>query len=275
MCPLMAYMGNDPQRLRCWMGMLDQGVSIPFAPAAVDGWGVGYFTGDRVLSSKRPHIARPWRFGAELADIESKMALWHIAPRDGLTLDEQPLHYGQWLFACEGELHVLPDGREDLTMQLPEHFVRRIKTHSPHELLFYWLLAKLQRESRLDAPPGLLGPLVELVQQSVNDFAEEYLEGHQLEQLAAVLSNGRQLLVLSRHGELHISFKEGLPSCPACGEEASVDYSLKEAHSRARAVVLIRGIEALEGAGWQKVGEHNIIAIDKDLSIHHYRWSPR
>jgi hypothetical protein len=80
------------------------------------------------------------------------------------------------------------------------------------------------------------------------------------------------MLLYSQSKELFISFREGLGNCQLCCDLES-DFSLRESHSRSRAIFVVHGLTPRVPTAWQPVGPEAIVAIDRDLSTHHFRWT--
>jgi predicted glutamine amidotransferase len=276
MCAMIISMSNDPERLPCWLTLLDTELHIPVPPEDLDGWGVGYYVGDNGLSIKRPHSPRPWKFHDELDTIRTKTVLWRVTHRTAgvpAALVSEPLHYDRWLFVHEGDLELRPDAYDDLRATLADHFVRRMHGDDRGEALFFTMLHALHKAGWLDTLPQQLPPVVEALQGALASFTEQWcLPGKPL-RLAAMLTNGRVTFIFSREAQLHLAFKEGLTPCQHCGKALADDFTLRESHTRARAVVVTHGLSVrTPSSTWQPVDSESIVAIDRDLTIHHFHW---
>src|SRR5438309_1031527 len=106
MSRLLAYIGNDPERVQC---VLHPGRKLLVADGAgADGWGVGFYQGGEVLLRRRPKPASgPVDFYDVAAELRTDVLIGHVRRATvGAAKNENthPFRFRSWLFAHHGTI---------------------------------------------------------------------------------------------------------------------------------------------------------------------------
>ena len=291
MSRLLAYIANDPQRIRCALHLgrdaLRAGIpTAPVSPGAssgaaavtpVDSWGFGFHQGGEVLLQRRPRPAEgPLDFYQLLGDLRSDVLVGHMRRATvGAVKHENthPFRFRQWVFAHHGTVGgnaaTFADARDTILGAIPDFLRRNIRGETDSEHLFHLFLGQLHKAGKLDdslVPPEVAGhALSEAV--GLCDIAvggSEWVAN-------CAASNGRVMLATARGAVMHCYEVSGIHDCPVCREspaEASRAATRPYEHDHLRAVVLLADDDlAAPRPPWRVVPPGSLISVSHELQL--------
>lgn len=293
MSRLLAYIANDPQRIRCALNVGRDAlrVAIPTSPGdpaaaphtppiptpPVDSWGLGFHQGGEVLLQRRPRPADgPLDFYQLLGDLRSDVLVGHMRRATvGLVKHENthPFRFRQWIFAHHGTVGGSADrfasSRDRILGHIPDFLRRNIRGETDSEHLFHLFLAQLHRAGKLDdalVPSELAGQaLAEAV-----GLCDVAVGGSDWVANCAA-SNGRVMLATARGAAVHHYQVSGIHDCPVCREspaEASRAAARPYEHDHLRAVVLLADDDlAAPRAPWHEIPPGSLITVSHELQL--------
>lgn len=268
---LLAYMGNDPQRVRCALHPGRDLLQSADARGAVDGWGLGFYQGGEVLLQRRPKPpATPIDFFELAKDLRTDAIIAHMRTgTHGTAKNENthPFRFRSWLFAHHGTIAGFDEHRAALLGAVPEHLARNIRGQTDSEFLFHLFLGNLHAANRLDDP--LLSPraagkaLVEAMAQVTRVVGQPST-------LDVAATNGRILLVTRRGLPLSYYRVDGIRDCSVCRESPGEGRDGRPIdHDHLRAVVFLADGDAASQprAPWAEVPEDHMALVSHELGV--------
>jgi predicted glutamine amidotransferase len=262
---LVAYFGNDPERLECALFPARLALYAR-TPERASGWGLGFVQGGDVLLQKRPRAeATEVDFFSLAKDLRADALIGRVGlDDDGRTTAENadPFRFRWWLFGLVGETSGFQHVRERLLQSVPDFLRRNIRGRSPSEHIFHLFLAFLHDGGLLES----LSPQPEAVRRALHEsvtFVDRLLTaaGSAPTSLALVATNGR-CLVAEAHGHpIQFLSVEGIADCPVCrGKSHGID-DRRISHESLRAVVVEANRFAAPRPGWVAVPEGGALIV--------------
>jgi glutamine amidotransferase len=268
---LVAYIGNDPERLRCALHPV-RGTLVA-DNSSVDSWGIGFYQGGEVLLQRRPKAPdAPVDFYAVASELATDVLVGqvHLANPHTVPKNENtpPFRFRSWLFTHHGEIAGFVDQREQILAAIPDFLRRNIRGQTDSEHLFHLFLSHLHAAGKLDdvmistgdAARALSGALAEI----------EKMLGRP-EKLDVVATNGRILLGARSGMPLHTYKVNGVRDCQACqgpspheGPERRARHRPTD-HDHLRAVILVD--EAPSAPAWEEVPDRHLITVSHQLAV--------
>lgn len=286
MSRLLAYIANDPQRIRCALHAGRDALQKPAGAAAtVDSWGFGFHQNGEVLLQRRPrHAGGPVSFYDLLADVRSDVLIGHMRRATvGATKNENthPFRFRHWVFAHHGTIGAPVGAATDdaptrfatlrgaILERIPDFLRRNIRGETDSEHLFHLFLAQLHRAAKLD--DALVS--VEVAGRALAEAIAicDEIVGHELWSADCAASNGRILLASARGAPMHTYQVGGIHDCPVC-REAPADASRAGPrpweHDHLRAVVLVAD-EALDAPRppWREIPPGSLVTVSHELQL--------
>ena len=294
---LVAYIGNDPERLACALyparsalqvfdgnpvpsrdgarrAKLDDFPVDSLASGPTADWGLGFVQSGDVLLQKRLrshtaqvdffHLARDLRADAFLGRAtQGEEDRAHAANAD-------LFRFRYWLFGAIGQFGDFSQIRSHLLNSIPDFLRRNIRGHSPSEHLFHLFLSFLHDAGLLETLSPQPEPARRALTESVA-FVDRLLaaSGAASTKLAMVATNGRCLVALSREHPLQYLEIHGISACQLCQDklpEEKRDRAI--AHSLLRAVI----VEAADHpvslrSGWHRVLDDGALSVGPHASV--------
>jgi predicted glutamine amidotransferase len=265
---LVAYFGNDPDRLECALFPARLALYTRM-PESGGGWGLGFVQGGDVLLQKRPRAeASEVDFFSLSKDLRADALIGRVGlDDDGRSTAENtdPFRFRWWLFGLVGETEGFPQVREKLLQSVPDFLRRNIRGRSPSEHIFHLFLAFLHDAGLLEA----LSPQPAMVQRALHEsvtFVDRLLAaaGYPASRLALVTTNGRCLVAESHAYPLQFLEIKGIADCAVCrGKSHGLD-DRRISHEALHGVV----VEASEGvatrSGWAAIPESSALIVGAD-----------
>ncbi len=262
---LVAYLGNDPDRLACALFP----ARLALYGRDQQGWGLGFVQNGDVLLQKRPRAE-----GGEV-DVYSLARDLHadaLVGRVGLDEDGRasaenadPFRFRWWLFGLVGETSGFSQVRERLLQSVPDFLRRNIRGRSPSEHIFHLFLAFLHDAGLLET----LSPQPEAVQRALHEsvtFVDRLLAavGSASTRLALVATNGRCLVAESHGYPAQFLEIRGIADCPVCRGKENDQYDRRIAHEALRAVVVEANQATPTRGGWTTVPDGGALIVGAD-----------
>ncbi len=268
MSRLVAYFGNDPERLECALFPARLALYAR-TPERASGWGLGFVQGGDVLLQKRPRAeATEVDFFSLAKDLRADALIGRVGlDDDGRTTAENadPFRFRWWLFGLVGETAGFPQVRERLLQSVPDFLRRNIRGRSPSEHIFHLFLAFLHDAGLLES----LSPQPEAVRRALHEsvtFVDRLLgaAGSPATRLALVATNGR-CLVAEAHGHpIQFLGIDGIADCPVCRGKSHAQDDRRISHESLRAVVVEANGSSAARPGWTSVPEGGALVVGAD-----------
>ena len=266
---LVAYIGNDPERIACALAPARPALHLSSPGAAAD-WGLGFVQSGDVLLQKRSRIhTRDIDFYDLARDLQADALMGRVAQEGTGTSHDDPFRFRTWLFGAMGEFGDLAQIRERLLDNIPDFLKRNIRGRSPSELLFHLFLSFLHdaglSDSLLEHPEPVDRALTESL-AFVNRLLTEI--GARSTGLAVLATNGRCLVGLSQGLPLQFLEVRGIPDCQICRSQQHEERRKRPvAHERLRAVIVEADQRPSRRTGWQVIADGAALLVGPHLKV--------
>jgi glutamine amidotransferase len=273
---LFAYMGNDPDRVRCALHPAKRELvaKSEAGAAAFDSWGIGFYQGEVLLQRRPKAPVDAVDFYEVTRELRTDCIVGHVRvgtvgqPKNENT---HPFRFRSWLFAHHGTLPAYDRIATQLIDQIPDFLRRNIRGQTDSEVLFHLVLAELHADGVLDDNNLSVKSLESAVQRALADV--QALAGPDemaKAELALTVTNGR-IMVATRHGcPVHVLKLQSISDCPVCREaEPHFGRGPKRFdHEHLRAVVVVADPPgALPGHAWHEAADRSFISVSHSLDL--------
>lgn len=269
MSRLVAYFGNEPDRLECALFPARLALYAR-TPERTSGWGLGFVQGGDVLLQKRPRAEMTEvDFFGLAKDLRADAFIGRVGlDEDGRTSAENadPFRFRWWLFGLVGETGGFSKVRERLLQSVPDFLRRNIRGRSPSEHVFHLFLAFLHDAGLLES----LSPQPEAVQRALHEsvtFVDRLLAaaGSTPTRLALVATNGRCLVAESHGHPLQFLEIHGIADCPVCrGRAQNEGIDRRISHENLRAIVVEANRATQARPGWTSLPAGGALVVGPD-----------
>lgn len=242
-----------------------------------DGWGVVYYVGGAPHLVRNAASALSDRLFARVSGVAaSETVLAHIrrATQGELTMvNAHPFQYGRWTFAHNGNLADFDRHRGTLLAMIPPEMRRFILGDTDSEVLFFLLLAQMERRAPIHAAEYDLDLLVDAVRAVVDAVTEvcgpietDPAGAPSRTYLTFVVTDGRAMVAHQGGKPLFYStYKHRCPerdSCPSWGEACEALPAAGYVNH------FIVSSEPLQGENvWHSLAPHEVAAVDAGMRI--------
>lgn len=256
MSRLIAYMGNDPQRVAC--ALYPARKALVTDPAEVDSWGIGFYQGEVLLQRRPKAPTEPIDFYAVARELRTDCIIAHArkgtfgSPKNENT---HPFRFRSWLFAHHGAVPEFPASQPAMLERVPDFLRRNIRGQTDSEHLFHLVLAQLHERGRLDDPNVPVQVVADAVRAGLAGVGGE---------CALAITNGRVLVATRRGAPVHTMRRQSVTDCPVC-REPSPPKRIDHEHLRAVIIVADAPESALEG--FTEVPDHHFILVNHELKL--------
>ena len=220
MSHLVAFFGNDPDRVACALSPARTALHTA-ATGSAQGWA---WASSRVAtccwrSGRAPAPPRSIFSPSPRICTPMRGSRGHRRRRSSRRRGRRPLPFSRWLFASIGDVAGFASVREKLLESVPDFLRRNLRGRSASEHLFHLFLAFLHDGGILEQP----GAPPEAVHRPHASVA--YLErllgdaGFAAPPLAVVATNGRCLAAVTRSHPMLLEIA-GIADCPVCRAKA-------------------------------------------------------
>jgi glutamine amidotransferase len=266
---LVAYSGNDPDRVECALFPARQALYSRGANQA-PGWGLGFALAGDVLLQKRP---RPESAEVDFFALGRGLRADAIVARAGrdegaraAAAEDDPFRFRSWLFATAGSADGFDRIRDRVLASVPDFLRRNIRGTSASEHVFHLFLAFLHDAGLLEAMTAPPAALAKALRESAA-FADRLLTGtgSPSPHMALAVTNGRSLVVLSTGHPVQYLQIQGIADCTVCRDRNEIGRDDRRiSHESLRAVI----VEADEGGpgrpGWQSLPPQGALLVGVD-----------
>jgi glutamine amidotransferase len=269
---LVAYIGNDPDRLACALHPGRHALRVFSAGSAAD-WGLGFIQGGDVLLQKRFRSATAQVDFFDLAsDLRADALLGRATQGEeshAHTGTADPFRFRYWLFGAIGEFGDFSQIHGRILDSIPDFLRRNLRGSSPSEHIFHLFLAFLHDGGLLESLSDDPEPAHRALDESVA-FVDRLLaaSGAASTRLAVVATNGRCLVALSHGHPVQYLEIRGIESCPVCRDRNSDQtHDRPIAHDQLKAVILQAEDEADRRAGWRSVPPGGALLVGPKVTV--------
>lgn len=269
---LVAYIGNDPDRLACALYLGRHALHVFSAGSAAD-WGLGFVQAGDVLLQKR---SRSSTAHVDFFDLASDLRADALLGRATQGEDERaraasadPFRFRYWLFGAVGEFGEFSQIQERLLDSIPEFLRRNIRGPSPSEQVFHLFLAFLHDAGLLESLSAEPEAAYRALDESIA-FVDRLLaaSGAASTRLAVVTTNGRCLVALSHGHPVQYIEVQGIPACPVCRSRRSDElHERAVSHEQLRAVILEADHQTERHTGWRQIPEGGALLVGPRVSV--------
>ncbi|MBI5525743.1 MAG: class II glutamine amidotransferase [Deltaproteobacteria bacterium] len=244
---MFGMLSNDPKRLGCFLYAHRTELAPP-PGLRPDGVGIGWYSNNEALLSKRPAPE-----GGELSchrfakGIYSDALMMHARAAGGAPWkveNTHPFRFMNWLFAHTGSITGFERISTKLFFALPGHLQRNVKGETDSEVAFHVFLNILGRVKPVDSsdirPRDVADALAKTV-EVIEDASGAERQGTGGQSVMNFICSNGSILAGARFGApmLLIRF-QGIPDCAVCkldSKSLNAD-ALAQAHRRFTGVVL-------------------------------------
>jgi glutamine amidotransferase len=273
MSRLVAYLSNDPNRIRCAFHGARE-LLVVGSNDNHDGWGLGYFQHGEILLQKRPQSQRVEIRAAEIVkSLHTDALLLHVreATVGSWKHDNtHPFRFRSWLFAHRGTIREFAAIKTKVAAQIPEFLRRNIRGETDSEFAFHLFLARLYEKGKLDDPNldarYIAGVLAGTIAQ-LDDLTRKAGATEESKINIAVM-NGRVLAVTRRGLALHYFRRDGIADCEACRMQQEVvpGRAPRISHPLLRFVLAVTDLQN-PPSEWNEVPEGSVLTVNRQLEV--------
>lgn len=277
MSRLLAYIGNDPERVQC---ALHSGRKLLVADAAgVDAWGIGFYQGGEVLLRRRPKPPDgPVDFYELASELRTDVLIGHVragtvgAPKNENT---HPFRFRSWLFAHHGTVHDFEKVQAPLLAAIPDFLRRNLRGQTDSEHLFHLFLSFLHDAGKLDDPLTTSAEAARALSSAIALCERLCAEaGAPPPDFDIAATNGRILIADRRGAPLRLYRVNGIHDCPVCREKSgAVERDGRGMrvrpvdHDHLRAVVLVADAQGAVEPPWEEIAERQVVTVSHELEV--------
>lgn len=199
-----------------------------------DGWGVAYYiAGIPHIIKTEQSALRDALFKRVSGIVSSQTVVAHIRKAtagDLNILNTHPFQFGPWVFAHNGNIKNFNQYRDEIARAIPANLKRFILGHTDSELIFYFILGHLQKQTGLQERHCPYEKLETAVQASIQDLTRivgdfSTLDDAEEEEtyLTFLLTNGESIIAHQGGKKLYYStyktFCADRDDCPSYSDE--------------------------------------------------------
>ncbi len=261
MCRFYAHHAARPRAvanelLRHGTSLLAQSCCDRRGEAHGDGWGIGHYVDDRPRVVRRAEAAATSAEFRETAEsIQATTLLAHVRQASVGELREtnsHPFVHGRWMFAHNGTVTGFANVGPRLRQQTAGPLLAAIQGTTDSELLFYWLLTRLEPIG-IDAEStiGHANRVRDVVANSVRQLADWCATEPSDEpaKFNLLLTNGRLMIATRWNHALHLLSRDDSRGSSSPGRSVAV------------------ASEPVNDEPWSEVPDQSILTIDQNLSV--------
>lgn len=271
MCRLYAFHANEETKVECTLvhaqnSLLIQSQGDSTGRLHSDGWGIGYYVDLEPALEK--NIAAAYEgihFSSSAERVYARTVVAHVrmatVGRNSIH-NCHPFQWGKWIFAHNGTVRGVDKLREEMLREMGAGLAASVVGDTDSELLFHWILARLEQCSllhedgrcKLDELSRVLGESVVIMDERCAG-----VDPDNPAKLNLVLTNGREIIATRLRNTLYWVARHGIRDCEICGiphihHDKSVSYE---------AVVIAS--EPLSHESWQEIPDGSIVTVDAEL----------
>lgn len=243
-----------------------------------DGWGVAYYVAGAPHIIKSVQPAYRCNLFQKISGVVSSHAV--IAHIRNATMGENnivnthPFQYGPWTFAHNGNIKNFSDHREKVLSEIPEELSRFILGSTDSEIIFFYLLSKLQEKFNIQNKQLPLLEVFSIIRSAimsltdiVGPFSQVDDAGEQETYMTFLLTNGDIMLGHQGGKQLYYSTHKtkciDRDSCPSFSDECENETKTGKVNH------LQFSSEALQGDNiWLPMKNSQLIGVDHEMKLY-------
>ncbi len=236
-----------------------------------DGWGVAYYL------DNTPHIIKSAQaaindtlFERVSGIVSSKTVLAHIRKAtkgENTILNCHPFQFGQWVFAHNGNIKEFAKCRDQLLAGVDRKYQRYLLGETDSELMFYFLLTKLEKfidgkiQSHLLMREVMEKTMKELI-DVVGPYSPKVGDPEKETYLTFILTNGKYFVAFNGGQPLYYTTHKA--KCPESDTCEHYEYSCENQVSNGRVNHLIVSSEPLNNENiWFETKPGTLLYMDE------------
>ncbi len=270
MCRLYGFTSNEQTKVECTLvqsqnALLLQSRGDRAGTTHSDGWGIGFYENGEPRVEKRTAAAfDDIHFSTTAERVFARTIIAHVrkATVGRLSLaNTHPFTVGPWVFAHNGTLQGFGQIEPILLDQTSPALRTRRKGQTDSELMFLWLLSRLERagiEIQAGEHGSQLGLIIDQLAESLLILAEmsSRSDAGKTPRLNCLLTDGSVLLAARFNHTLYYVQRQGVHDCEICG----IPHIHHGQGKEYRAVVVAS--EPLSAEPWQEIPNYSVLGID-------------
>jgi glutamine amidotransferase len=268
---LIAYFGNDPDRVECALFPARMALYAR-TPEQAGGWGLGFVQGGDVLLQKRPRgESAEVDFFSLAKDLRADALIGRVGFDEAARLaaeNADPFRFRSWLFGSIGNAGSFEEVRERLLQSVPDFLQRNIRGRSASEHIFHLFLAFLHDAGLLESQSPQPAAVERALRENIA-FVDRLLAvvGAIPTKLAQVASNGRCLVARATEHPLQFLEIRGIADCTACRRKNPSEDDRRISHESLRALIVEADPSIPERAGWSTLPAQAALVAGPDREI--------
>ena len=242
-----------------------------------DGWGVSYYV------QGAPHIIKSATtaindnlFKKVSGVVSSQTVLAHVRNAtlgEVNILNTHPFQFGKWTFAHNGNIKNFKKHKDEIIQHISPELKRFILGNTDSEIVFYYLLSKIQLKMKLDERDIDIDQLASFVKIAVNQLVEiigDYSKiddaGNAETYLTFILTNGETML--AHHGGKNLFYSTYKTKCSERDSCPSFTDECENATITGFVNHLIFASEPLSGENiWIPFDLGQLIGVDSKMKL--------
>ena len=270
MCRQYCFVANEETKIECTLvhaqnALMLQSRSDMRGRAHPDGWGVSVYEDFLPVVERRTKAAyEDLHFSAAAERVFASTVVAHVRKatvgRPALE-NTHPFTFQCWTFAHNGTVTAFDTVKNALFAEVPARLRENIRGTTDSELLFHWLLGRMQQAGiSPDQRCAELDRLIDVVSEALQHVASLCADaGAKPAKLNILLTDGRIAVATRWNNSLYWLFRNGIHDCEICGiahirHSPGVEY---------RATIVAS--EPVSHEDWHEVPERTLVAIDRSI----------
>lgn len=268
MCRLFGFRSVIPSQVHQSLISAENALLVQ-SEAHPDGWGVAYYvTGIPHLIKSASTAVEDHLFKHVSGIVSSETVVAHVRKATNGTLsliNSHPFQYGSWIFAHNGDIPNFHEIRDALVAKIPPVKKRFILGNTDSEVIFYLLLANMERRFELNRSGYPLEDLAAAIRETMDEIhevaqAECYDDANKLF-LSFVITNGETMV--AHQGGKELLFSTYKTKCPEREICPSFAESCESPTEGGFVNHLLVSSEALQGQNvWSEMKPGEIVGVD-------------
>lgn len=264
-----AYLSNDHALFDLAIATCGKSLTARADEDGFDGWGLGYYQGDRPLVRKRPAT-----LGGEVdltdfaTDVQSQCVLAHVRMATHGTAspeNTQPFRFRNWLFSHVGVV----DGEaaiQKLHEELPDFLKRNVRGETDSEVALYYFFDSLRQHATVDRAIVPTDALFKSIREALTQV-RSVVDSDKIPELDFLYTSGR-MMVAANHSKSRLAWRriEGLSKEEAPLFAGHQPKTVEYPHFRAIFVTFDPNEDP--DVEWEYVDPHSLLVVDEKLEVH-------
>lgn len=268
MCRLFGFRSVIPSQVHQSLISAENALLVQ-SEAHPDGWGVAYYVaGIPHLIKSASTAVEDQLFKHVSGIVSSETVVAHVRKATHGTLslvNSHPFQYGSWIFAHNGNIPNFGEIRDELVAKIPPVKRRFILGNTDSEVIFYLLLANMERRFDLTRSGYPVDDLAGAMRETIEEIHEAldlscYDDDNEL-YLSIMMTNGETLV--AHQGGKDLLFSTYKTKCPERDICPSFAHECEAPTESGFVNHLLVSSEALQGQNvWTQMAPGEIVGVD-------------